>query len=172
MTNYRRQPTKGFTLVELLLYVSLSSIILLSVSVFVTSLLEARVKNQVIAEVEQEGIQVLQIITQTGRNAVAINGPETGASSTSLSFNTVISGNNPTVFDLTEGAIRIKEGGDSPVVLTNKTLVTASALSFHNLTKPSTPGTVRISFTLTHINPSGRNAYNYSKTFYASASRR
>ncbi|MDP3962889.1 MAG: prepilin-type N-terminal cleavage/methylation domain-containing protein [bacterium] len=162
----------GFTLIELLLYVSLSSIILLLVSVFIAALLGARVKNQVIAEVEQEGIQVMQVLTQTIRNATAINSPGTGMSAALLSVDTVVSGNNPTVFDSSSGAIQITEGVASSVMLTNATLVTVSALNFQNLTKPSTHGAIRVSFNLKYVNQSGRNEYDYSKTFYASASLR
>ena len=63
----------GFTLIEVLLYVGIFSILLISTSVFVATLLESRIKNQTIAEVEQQGLQVMQIITQTVRNAMILN---------------------------------------------------------------------------------------------------
>ena len=159
---------QGFTLIELLLYIAISSVILLVISVFLSTLLESRVKNQTIAEVEQQGAQVMQLITQTLRNADTINSPATGASAASLSVNTYISANNPTVFDLSGGVIRIKEGAGAVVSLIN-TRVTASALTFQNLSRASTPGTVRISFTLTSVNSSGRNEYQFVKTFIGSA---
>lgn len=145
-----RQTNKGFTLIELLLYVSLSGIILLSVSIFMASLLEARVKNQTIATVEQEGAQVMEVIKQAVRNATVINSPAIGASAGSFSINTVIPANNPTIFDLSSGTIRIKEGAGPAVSLTsNRNIV--SDLNFQNLTKPFTSGNIRTSFTLTHI---------------------
>lgn len=162
---------KGFTLIELLLYVAISSSILLVISTFLPTLLESRVKNQTIAEVEQQGIQVMQIITQTIRNADKIDSPTVGASASSLSLNTYVSNLNPTIFDLAAGVIQVSEGVVSPIALTN-TRVTASALTFQNLSRVSTPGTLRISFTLTHVNSSGRNEYNFSKTFSSSATLR
>jgi len=170
-TNYSLQTHKGFTLIELLLYVALSAILLLSISIFLSTLLESRIKNQVIAEVEQQGMQVMQIVVQTVRNADTINSPATGVSAASLSINTIVSGNNPTVFDLSGGAIRITEGAGSAIVLTNSRL-TASGLTFSNLSRASTPGIVRIQFTLTAVNSTERNEYNYAKTFYGSASLR
>lgn len=165
------QTQKGFTLIELLLYVGIAAVILLVSTLFLQTLLESRVKNQTIAEVEQQGLLVMQIITQAVRNADTINSPTTGNSASSLSVNTYTAGLNPTLFDLSSGAIRIKEGAGSTIVLTNSR-VTASSLNFQNLSRSSTPGIVRISFTLTHINPEGRQEYNFSKTFYASASLR
>lgn len=163
----------GFTLIELLLYVSVSALLLLITSLFLSTLLQSRVKNQTIAEVEQQGLHVMQIITQTTRNADSMNSPTQGVSVGTLSLNTYASANNPTLFDLdgVSGVIRIKEGAGALVSLTNSR-VTASALNFQNLSRAGTPGIIRISFTLTHVNPSGRNEYNFSKTFYASASLR
>jgi type II secretory pathway pseudopilin PulG len=137
---------QGFTLIELLLYVSIVGAIIFSVAGFLSLAMQARIKNQTIAEVEQQGIAAMQQITQTGRNAADTN------------FSTV--------FDLSGGAIRVNPG-DGPIALTNSR-VTASSLSFTNLSRPGTDGTVRVQFTLTYVNSSGRNEYDYSKTFYDS----
>jgi len=50
--------------------------------------------------------------------------------------------------------------------------VTVSGLTFQNLSRSATPGTVRIQFTLTHVNPAGRNEYSFAKTFIGSATLR
>lgn len=162
---------KGFTLVELLLYLGLAAVLLLVISVFLAMLLQSRVKNQTVAEVEGQGAMVMNLITQTIRNAEGINSPAAGASAASLSLDAAGVSNDPTVFDLSSGTLRIQEGAAAPVALTSSQ-VTASSLSFQNLSRAGTPGTVRVQFTLSYINPSGRNQYNYSKTFYASASLR
>jgi prepilin-type N-terminal cleavage/methylation domain-containing protein len=162
---------RGFTLIELLLYTVVVGIILTAVSALLFGILQSRVKNQTIAEVEQQGIQVMQIVTQTLRNATAINSPSAGASVAMLSVNTPVGASNPTVFDLSSGVIRITEGAEAAVGL-NNSLVTASGLTFQNLTTSGTPGTIRVTFTLTRVNPSGRNEYDYAQTFYGSASLR
>lgn len=162
---------KGFTLIELLLYVGIASSILLSSTIFLQTLLESRVKNQTIAEVEQQGLQVMQIITQTIRNAENITSPAISTSGTSLTLDVVNASDDPTVFDLSSGAIRITEGIGSPIPLTNSR-VAVSSLTFDNLSRASTPGVVRVSFTISYINSSGREEYDFSKTFYASATLR
>lgn len=162
---------RGFTLIELLLYVGIAGVVILSVSVLLSLVLSTRVKSQAIAEVEQQGTQVLQIFGQTARNASSVTSPTIGTSASSLTIVVPTSSLSPTVFDLSTGAIRIKEGATSDIVLTN-TRVTASNLTFSNLSRSGTPGTVRIQFTLTHINPENRQEYNFSKTFYGSATLR
>lgn len=161
----------GFTLIELLLYVSITAVLLLSVSLFLFLLLESRVKNQTIAEVEQQGLQAMQIITQTARNAEAITSPAQGASASSITLDVITASSDPTIFDLFGSALRITEGAGSAVAFTNSR-ITASGLTFQNLSRTGTPGTVRIQFTLTHMNPEGRNEYNFTKTFIGSATLR
>jgi len=157
MKNYQ----KGFTLIELLLYIAIASIIVFTTASMLRFTLELRTKNQTIAEVEQEGAQVMQLITQTVRNATAISSPTIGASGASLSVDT-------TVFDLSGGSIRIKEGAGAAVNLTSSK-ITVSSLNFQNLSRVSTPNIVRVSFTVTYTNSSGRNEYDFTKSFYGSA---
>ncbi len=158
----------GFTLIELLLYISLVSVMIFSIVTLYMNLVSARVKNQVVGEVEQQAVQVLQIITQTGRNATVINNPLANQVGTSLSLAVVDGTKNPTVFDLSGGVIRMTEGAGSAVPLTSSS-VSVSGLTFSNLSSSGSPGTFRVQFTLNFVNPDGRNELNYSKTFYASA---
>src|SRR3989344_2245720 len=156
MKNYQ----KGFTLIELLLYVAIASIIVFTTAYLLQFTLQSRVKNQTITEVEQEGAQVTQLITQTIRNGTAINSPTIGNSANSLSVNVITGANSPTVFDLSSGAVRIKEGASAAVNLTSSR-VTVSSLDFQNLSRVDTPNTIRISFTISFTNSSGRNEYSF-----------
>lgn len=162
---------KGFTLIELLLYVSIASIIVFTTASLLRFTLESRVKNQTIAEVEQEGTQVIQLITQTIRNSTSINSPTIGNSSSSLSVNVVTGANSPTVFDLSSNAIRIKEGLGSAVNLTSSKVIVTN-LNFQNLSRTGTPNSIRVSFTITYINSSGRNEYSFTQNFYGSSNLR
>lgn len=159
--------SQGFTLIELLLYVAIIGIILLTVSGFLYTTLRSRVKNEVISEVNQQGIQLTQLMTQTIRNSSAINSPASGSSSASLSLNTSVPANNPTIFDLSSGAARIKQASAAEIPLTNSRVV-VSGLSFTHLTSSS----IKIQFTLTHVNPGNRPEYTFSQTFNTTASLR
>jgi len=169
--NYRLSTKRGFTLIELLLYISISGVIFLTGSILLFLILQSRVKNQTVAEVEQQGIQVLQLISQAIRNAENINSPLAGSSSSSISIDVISAPNDPTIFDLSTGVVRITEGAGSPISITS-TSVVASDLTFENLSRTDTPGVIRIQFTLARTVLTGRNEYDYSKTFYGSASLR
>lgn len=169
-TNYKLQTTsEGFTLVELVLWLGLVVIILASIATFVSNALEARVKNQTIAEVNSQARQIIQLIGQTVRNAEGIVAPSIGSSSSSLTLNMVDPILDPTVFDLNNGVIRIAEGvGATPVELTNSR-ITVTNLTFTNLSRALTPGTVRIEFTIVHNNPGTRQEFEYTEDFTTSA---
>lgn len=159
---------KGFTLVELILYVSVSTLVTLAASGLIILIIQARVKSQTVAEVEQVGSQVMNLITQTARNSPQINSPLSGGTSSVLSLANQSSTKNPTIFDVQSSTIRITEGASSPVPLTSSRLL-ASSLLFQNLSRANTSGTMRIQFTLTRENLGGRNEYDYVKNFYGSA---
>ena len=170
-TNYPLPTSKGFTLVETLLYVSIVSVMLLVMSAFLFLILQSRTKFQTISEVDQNGIQVMQAISQTIRNAKQINIPAQGATGATLSLEVENAGKTPTIFNSSGSSIQIKEGTNATISLTSSK-ISVSGLEFQNVSKTNTPGIVKFQFTLSHINPSGRQEYDYSKTFYGSASLR
>lgn len=161
----------GFSLLEIILYTALASFILVALTLFLGSILEARIKNQTIAEVEQQGIQIMQQITQDIRNAGIINSPSQGISSSFLSIDGTVPANNPAVFDLADNAVTVREGFGQTIRMTSQRII-ASNLTFQNLSRTGTPGIIRISFTLSNVNPNGRNEYEYTKTFSTSVSLR
>ena len=163
--------TGGYTLLELLLYISLYSIIMMSIMGLLLTLLQVRIKSRTVAEVDQQGIQIMQSITQAIRNSDNINSPLVGASADALSLDMPEATLDPTVFDLSNGTARITEAANAPVVLSNS-LVTVSDVTFTNLSRPQTPGNIRVQFIITYINNAGRNEYDYSKTFTGNASLR
>jgi type II secretory pathway pseudopilin PulG len=158
----------AFTLVEILLYISIVSVMMGVISIFMFSILQSQAKFKTISEVDQQGIQVAQIISQAIRNSNGITAPIQGNSGSSLTLGFADSAKNPTVFNSNGNNLQIKEGTDAIIPLTNSK-VSISGLSFSNLSLTNTPGTVKFQFTISYINLSGRNEYDYSKTFYGSA---
>ncbi len=164
---------KGFTLVELILYVAICSILLLTISSFLSFLLGARVRSQAITEVNQQGFQVMSLMTQTIRNGRSIQSPSMGNSSSTLSITTGDALLNPTVFTMSSSTvITIKEGSKTILPLTNSR-VEVSALTFQNVSSASsTEKIIRISFTIDYLNPLGRSEYSFTKSFSGSATLR
>jgi type II secretory pathway pseudopilin PulG len=166
--NRLEQNQTGFTLIELLLYIAIAPAIILAGTLFLSVTLNARVKNQAVNEVEQQGSLILQQLAQAIRSSEAINAPAAGSSAASLSLDALGSSNDPTLFNLNANTLQITEGSNPAIDLSNSR-VSITALSFQNVSYSGTPGLIRISFKLSHENPSTRPEYNYSKTFETSA---
>jgi len=165
-------PRSGFTLIETLLYMAIVSILVGAMTSLIILMLQARAKNQTIAEVEQQGIFVAQYITNMLRNGDYVTEPYIGgATSINLSAAILDPTKNPLNMTLYNGAIQTNEALTGSVNLTN-TRVVASGLSFQNFSRTGTPGTVRGQFTLTAVNPSGRKEFQFQKTFTFSATLR
>ena len=113
----------------------------------------------------------MEQITQTIRNASGITSPAAGSSASSLTVTVPTPSFSPTVFSLASGVLQIKEGTGATVSLTNSK-VQVTGLTFTNLSASGTNGIVRVSFTLSRVNPNNRNEYDYQKTFITSASLR
>jgi Tfp pilus assembly protein PilW len=168
-----RAMSRGFSLIEILLYAGLAAVILGAVSGMHVLYQQTRIKSGVIAEVEQQGTQVLQLVTQAVRNAEEITSPSPGGSSASTLALDMYDGSvDPTTFDSDSGVIRVCEGSGCSVVDITNDLVAASDIAFQNLSRTDTPGVVKIEFTLAHTNPEDHNEYDYTKTFYATAALR
>jgi type II secretory pathway pseudopilin PulG len=153
----------AFTLIEVLLYISLIGTISISLVSMFGSVIESQRKAQTIDEINTQAAQVLQIMTQNIQNSVST----TVTSSTLLTL--VMPGPTTTLFQLSGSTLQIKEGAATAVNLTSNR-VTVSGLTFTNVSRPTTKGAVRIQFTLNHVNLSGKNQFTYSQTFYATAS--
>lgn len=163
---------KGFTLVEMILYVSICSILLVTISVFLSFLLGARVRSQAMNEVNQQGFQIMSLMTQTIRNGRSIQVPGIGISSSTLSLTTGDPLLNPTVFNVSSTTLYIVEGSKAPISLTNSR-IKISNLLFQNVSSDSsTEKIIRISYTIDYNSTSGRSEYAFSKTFSGSATLR
>ncbi|MGD8373440.1 MAG: type II secretion system protein [Candidatus Woesebacteria bacterium] len=153
----------GFTLIELLLYVAIVGSLLLAVVAFVILSLDLRVKSQAISEVDQQGVAIIQQIQYAIKNANYVVSPSPGVSAESLS----LAGANSVTFSFYSDAIVVSEDGGSDIALSNSK-VKISDLQFTNLSRPGTKGIVKVSLTISRVNTSGGQEYNYQKTFTTS----
>ena len=134
---------KGFTLIELILYVALVTIILSALVPFAWNMVQTGVKSAVQQEVNANSRYISERIKYEIRNATGIN----SVAATTISLSTSNAGTNPTIIDLTGGNIRIKQGGGATVNL-NSTNTVINSLTFTNYTS-SDNKTKHIQFTMT-----------------------
>ena len=159
---------RGFTLLEMVLYIGIFAIFIGGITFFLMFAVQAREKSNVVFEVEQQGVLLIQLLTETLRSAEAINAQTTGNAASTLSLNTVDVGKDPTIFDVSDGVMRIQEGNGGVIALTSPRVV-VSQVVFQNASPSGTLGSVHFEFVLTHINPSLIETYNYSQRFYGTA---
>lgn len=160
---------KAFTLVEVLLYMALTSIIVLVIASMWVTITETRDRSEAMSIVNAEGQYIVSTINQIIRDSNSITSPTATNSGSSLTLAMTSAPINPTVINLSSGNITLTEGANPPVNL-NSNRVTVSSLIFRNLTRLNSAGIVRIEITLNYINGTGKQSLNYSQTFYGSAS--
>jgi Tfp pilus assembly protein PilW len=164
------RPRKGFTLIEFILYFALVAIVIGAITAFAVDIVKTRSKTAVIAEVEQNMRFGLQRILRTVRQASELN---VGASTLNsdaglLSVDMIAASNTPTVFDLSGGALRIKEGAGQAVALTAPN-VTVTKLRFSKDNLGGNNNAVTTEMTVTWSGGSGDQAFTYSASASATA---
>jgi Tfp pilus assembly protein PilW len=160
--------SRGFTLIEMLLYVAASSFFLLTIVTFFSFVISTQSKNQMVQEVNQQGVFIIEHLTQAIRKASDSNTPAYGASSSLLSLSTNSSSTNPTVFYVSNGVMYVQEGTSTSVALSN-TKVSIKNLSFLNTSASTTQsGTIQVQFTISTAGASSSQEHFYEKEFTAS----
>lgn len=134
---------KGFTFIELILYVSILTIILSAIVPFAWNAVETGVKSAVQQEVNANVRYISERIKYEIRNATDIN----SVAATSISLATSTPATNPTIIALSAGNITITQGAASPVNLNSANTV-INSLTFTNFTSLDNK-TKHIQFTIT-----------------------
>lgn len=158
---------KGSTLVELLLYISIASTILLSLSAFVSTAYSARAERASRLEVEQQAELILERIASITRYADNIVQPSTGTESARLELSAYDSTKNPTSIYLNAENIFIKEGSSNEVQLNNSD-IEITGLKFTNNSGENTPGIIKIELKVKFKTTSQRREFKYESTYVTS----
>ena len=165
------QVKKGFSLIETIVYIAIFSAFIGALVTFALNINTSRLKTQTMLEVKGQGADLMRILTNSVKNATAINYPGTGLSSGTLSVDMSDTLVNPTIFSGSGEAIYITEGANSAIALTNNE-VKVTDLSFTNVSKINTPGVIQIRFTISNTALQTLPEQQYSINFYGTASLR
>jgi len=112
----------GFTLLELLIYISILSILVVVVSSTFISLSKGRGQSQARSEVDNSIRFVSELLRQDLKNASVVSSPSLTGDLNSTPILTLTRGGVVIIYDVLNGSIRRKEGGASPVNLTNSNI--------------------------------------------------
>lgn len=154
---------QGFTLVELIVYVGLLTLVMSGMMVFMQNIMYVRVKNQTYQAVIQNLRWGSERIGFEIRNAASIN----SVTATTLSLQMADSTRDPTVFDVSDGRLRMGYGSSglcpvsSPCFLTDNQVVVTN-LGFTNL---SSGGSTNIQTSLSIKSNTSRPEWQFTQTY-------
>lgn len=133
----------AFTLIELLIYLAIVTVVVGALVVFAWNIIGAGAKSATEQEVFSAALYVSERIKAEIRDASGIN----SVTATSISLANSNAAKNPTIIDLSAGKIRVKYGAAAAVTI-NSTDTNVSSLVFTNYTSGDNK-TKDIQFTFT-----------------------
>ncbi len=164
---------QGFTLVEIILYVGIFSLIIGGIVGLATLSIAERTKNEIRADLDYQGQAVMANISQTIRQAKTVTFPTAGNNGANLILQMTDSAIDPTTFynlDKTSyHAIAEQEGSPATENQLTNSRITLSNLKFTNMSVGSTANSVLVQFTLTYHNQLNRAEFDYSQDFSGGA---
>jgi len=165
MTNNLYKKSKGLTLIELMLYISLFVFIFAALFASLNIFYSNKIKNRTILEVEQQGQIVSLLLSQEIRNAQSIIYPLIGATGDSLSLEHLNSLKSPINFYILDNKLVVSENGDLFDLTNSKVLV--ENLVFENNSTMGGSQSIYFSFDILYNSSSNKKEYKYNKNFFA-----
>ena len=155
---------RGFTLIELILYIAIVTLVMSALIPFAWSVIEGGTKSTTDQEVYSNARFLSEKIKWEIRNAKGIN----SVSVNSISLQNFNASKDPTIIDLSAGKMRIKYGTAIAVEL-NSTDTTVSNLTFTNNTSvDNKTKNIQFNFTLGSNFAQNRVEYQQSVTLQSS----
>lgn len=162
MLDLNTQFMKGFTLIEFLLYIGLTMMMLVLFSGVAIEILESKEKTGSLMEVHYNSERIFNKIITAVQESEAVAAPTADIPTDILSLQTNNPDTNPTVFDIFEGSLRMKEGTSEAVLISTPSVV-VSDISFEYTSYENTPGSVQIKMNISV--PSNPNTkYSFQTT--------
>jgi len=152
---------KGFTIIEFLIYIAILAIAIVGMGLISSNIFRVGVRTDIVQEVSHNGRFAIQRIGQAVRESSVIIKPQTEGSSLELSFKDP--DKNPTIFDIFEGKLRIKEADNNYIELTTSR-VTINKLVFKKVSDDS----VRVEMNISFDNPQNIPEYEFNSFFTSS----
>lgn len=139
----------GFTLVETILYISIVSILFLSLSSFIIFMTRIEEDSNVKWEIERESRKIITVFEDVLNNSTGVISPSSGNSDNQITFN------GPILISiyLNSNNLEIDRGGNIEII--NSDLVTISDFVIDNYSESIVPETIKINFTLNSEDSTG-----------------
>lgn len=151
---------KGFTIIEFLIYIVILAIAIAGMGLILSNIFRVGVRADIVQEVSHNGRFAIQRIGQAVRESSGIIEPETEGNKLELSFED--RAKDPTIFDVSEGKLRITEGGEESYLTTSRVVI--NKLVFKKVSENS----VRVEMNISFNNRQGLPEYEFNSFFTSS----
>ncbi len=152
---------KGFSVIEFLIYITIISFIIVTLGLVSMNIFSVGARTNAIQEVAHNGRFAMHKIGSTINEADSLIAPETQGQLLHLTFNDPL--RDPTVFDVSNGKLRITEGSGDPIELTTSK-VNIDRILFKKVADDSVKVEINISF----YNPQNLPEHEFSSFFTSS----
>ena len=160
-----RKKLFGFTLIEILIYITLVAGILITATSFAWNVINSRTKAFAVQEVEQNGRFIMEKIIQSVNQANDITAPAIGLTDSQLELAMKDVLEDPTVFTLDGNTLKMSQAGGLQIEL-NSSNALVTRLDFTNFsTANNKTKNIKVELTIEHINPENRQEWNYVDSF-------
>jgi type II secretory pathway pseudopilin PulG len=166
-----RLNTKGYTLIEILLYIAVFPVILLSAIGLFYTVTQSHIKTTIIQEVEQQGTMIVDQISQSIQSAESVDSPGILSPSSTLLITTDEPTSVSASYEVIDNNLAVSYNGGSPIALHNQK-VSVNNLEFKNLGTEEGLSSIQFSFTLSYNSESSASEYNYEQKFFGAGSLR
>jgi type II secretory pathway component PulJ len=168
-SNNKRNRSGGFTLVEILVYLAIFSMVITSMVSYVMSVSTARSKNVVIESGQANMRYAISVIRENVRACDDVITPSNGVSSNQLVLD--MPGTTPNItYSVVNGRLVMSQTGYADKYLTDNRLKVTNAV-LTNTALPIERDNVNISFTVTSSVVDGVG-YNYTENYHTTVTRR
>ena len=155
----------GFTLIEVLIYITLVAGILIMATGFAWNIINSRTKAFVVQEVAQNSRFIMEKIVQSTHQATDITVPTVGNSDSRLELVMKNNKQDPTIFFLDGNTLKMRQGKGPELDLSSSS-VRVSTIKFDNLSTPNDKTkNIKVTLTIEHINPDNRQEWQFSDSF-------
>lgn len=164
---------KGFTLIEIMLYVGLVALFAGLIGAFVPIFLSERVVSQSMTDVYSQARFIAATVGDYVHDATDITSPATSTVSSTLTLSTSDVATDPTTIFLSGSRLYISEAGSSPVPLTDtNVLVNQFEIANYSGTGASDTITVFLELARNATSTFQAEIYEYAREFRFTVSRR
>lgn len=165
MIYFGKKKESGFTFIELVIYLAMVSLITATIALLAFSITEARVRQQTVDEVINQGFWIQDTITKAIQDSESVTFPSFDTGSAILELVMSDANVDPTIFSLSAGVLQLQEDGGVLIDLHND-FVAVSNLYFDNRSVTSSGREIiTFSFTVTRDSPNTSRPYSYEQDF-------